>query len=934
MSSRVGLNKAVLNKAVGVAVFLWALQSAVPASALGLGEMEMRSFLNEPLDAEVELLDLRGLEADDIRIRLAANDDFERLGVERSYFLTAIQFVVDVDESTGRGVIRLSTEDPVLEPYLDLIIEARWPTGRLLREYTVLVDPPAFRQEVVTVSASEQVAKTEPSPPTAPAPTPSETAAAGRPSDGLSTRRSDLPPGEMPDRPFSAATSGDPSPGNRYMVKRDETLWQIASSGRPGGVSVQQAMLDIQRLNPEAFIGGNINRIKAGYIIYLPAAGEISSDDLARALDEVREQNQAFASGRAQPGVTAAATLRVSAEPLEDSVAAAANEAAASADAGSGGAGNAARGGGSDASMDASRDTPSEASPDGDNVASAQLAAQLNAMAERLDTLEQIVALKDQQIATLEQALRESREASALVADQAMAEDEDGVTLADLSADMEVEGPADSSDGMPAEMVDAAADVAGATMEDVESVTAEPPAAPTQPAAEEPRGLMSSLPIWPLVAGVLAIFGMLAFFVTRRRRQSDTVGVPAGLGRDLNDDVFAGVSLKKEALEPEDEDLDAEVGEIDPLLDLDDDIEDERDVDDDNSAPRGTGSRGYGERKHDDYIDEGASGDALAEADIYIAYGRYLQAIELLNTAIEEEPENSAYRLKLIELYVDMGEDDEAERQLDRLRALGDDDAIARAENLVGGAGTGVDDFAAQGAHDLAEDDFDDAQSLEDDELEGETLELDEAALDELSDDEAEDLAGELADDLAESDGEDGDAEGDAEVDAGTEGEEEDDDAAELPLDSVTEDDILDFTAEAPVARRSPELDVDTSMEPIEFEHLQIEEDVGPRSDLDMDIEADDELDLSEALVDAANEPEEESTGDGEATGNGNGDGNGDEELVIAEDADQMATKLDLARAYLDMGDSDGAKVILEQVLGAGTEEQQQEARDLISRID
>jgi pilus assembly protein FimV len=137
------------------------LLHAGQAAALGLGEMSLNSFLNEPLDAEVTLLDTRDLTTDDIRIRLAGVEDFDRLGVDRDYFLTSIEFSVSVDPATGRGVIRLSTQEPVVEPFIDLIIEARWPSGRLLREYTVLVDPPAFREEMLTVSARERVAEVE-----------------------------------------------------------------------------------------------------------------------------------------------------------------------------------------------------------------------------------------------------------------------------------------------------------------------------------------------------------------------------------------------------------------------------------------------------------------------------------------------------------------------------------------------------------------------------------------------------------------------------------------------------------------------------------------------------------------------------------------------------------------------------------------------------
>lgn len=806
-----------LKMAVRAAVVAWATTSSLSASALGLGEIDMKSFLNEPLKAEVELLDTRDLTEDDIRIRLAAVEDFDRLGVDRSYFLTSIQFDVDVDPATGRGRIVLTTPEAVLEPYLDLIVEARWPSGRLLREYTVLVDPPAFRQEVVTVSASERIEAERPDKP-AVAESSAQTAQTDtRPSgDAVAMRESSLPPGAMPQRDFSAATADEPMAGSRYMVKRDETLWQIASQGKPRDISVQQAMLDIQRLNPEAFINGNINQIKAGYIIYLPAAGEVSSDDLAQALDEVRAQNRQFQERRSAPGVTAAATLRVSADPVaSDTVDAV--DSASSVDA----LADMTTGDDSGSDIDYGVDAPREsdqAAPAGTDMASAELAAQLNAMADRLDTLEQIVALKDEQIATLEQALREAREAAAATA------------AAPVASDAAPPAP----------------------------VTATPaPAAATAPAGD-------GLPWLPIGAGLLVLLLGGGFILLRRRNaeddQDDTTAVPTV---EPDDDVFAGVSLKSDELDaPEDGDAPEPVA-----------LATERD--DEPEAPpaadandRG-GSRGYGERKHDDYIDEGAAGDALAEADIYIAYGRYLQAIELLNTAIEDEPGNAAYRVKLIELYVDMGENDNAEAQLEELRKHGDAGAVARAEALLGGGSGDVFDLDDEPTAEAA----------------GEPPEL--ALTDSLELDLDDDVAplAEPAFDEAPS-------------------------AAEFELEDAQDADL-------PASGDDAE-----DLGEIEFDHLEIEDDAQGTTDdvLDVGGGAADELDLSEALVgdddDAVSEPAPEG-----------------EELLIADDADQMATKLDLARAYMDMGDGDGARNILEEVADKGTPEQVQEANELLDRI-
>ena len=141
-------------------VFSLGCLQASSALALGLGELKLESNLNEPLEASVDLLNIDGLHEDEIRIRLGTREDFKRLGLERTFFLTSIQFEVVVGDG-GRPRILMRTDDPVLEPYLDFIVEARWPSGRLLREYTVLIDPPAFAEATPVVSASERVEQVE-----------------------------------------------------------------------------------------------------------------------------------------------------------------------------------------------------------------------------------------------------------------------------------------------------------------------------------------------------------------------------------------------------------------------------------------------------------------------------------------------------------------------------------------------------------------------------------------------------------------------------------------------------------------------------------------------------------------------------------------------------------------------------------------------------
>ena len=124
-------------------LFIVGLMCPGMALALGLGELTLKSFLNEPLVAEVDLLEIGDLDEGQVKIRLASRTDFDRAGIERAYFLTSLRFAVAL-RADGTGRLMITSEEAVQEPYLDFLVEARWPTGRVLREYTVLLDLPVL----------------------------------------------------------------------------------------------------------------------------------------------------------------------------------------------------------------------------------------------------------------------------------------------------------------------------------------------------------------------------------------------------------------------------------------------------------------------------------------------------------------------------------------------------------------------------------------------------------------------------------------------------------------------------------------------------------------------------------------------------------------------------------------------------------------------
>ncbi len=121
---------------------LWCTQ----AFALGLGDITIHSALNQKLDAEIELLESRGMTESEIVAQLASSEDFKRVGIERFFFLTNLQFHVEVRDQ-GHAVLRVSSEQPMTEPYLNFLVQVIWPNGRLLKEYTVLLDPPTYKEQ-------------------------------------------------------------------------------------------------------------------------------------------------------------------------------------------------------------------------------------------------------------------------------------------------------------------------------------------------------------------------------------------------------------------------------------------------------------------------------------------------------------------------------------------------------------------------------------------------------------------------------------------------------------------------------------------------------------------------------------------------------------------------------------------------------------------
>lgn len=212
------------------------------APALGLGEITLHSALSQPLDAEIELFDVGDLSDADMRVRLAPAEVFSRSGVDRLYFFNDLRFTPLL--RGGKSVIRVVSTQPVREPYLNFIVEVVRPNGQMYREYTVLLDPPssaAYRSLAAPAASAASTA----------------VASAPRAATVAPARPAVLPAAQQ---------------GNRYSVVSGDSLWKIATrlTADAGQVAPQTLINDIHALNPQAFISGDINRLRAGAQLLLP----------------------------------------------------------------------------------------------------------------------------------------------------------------------------------------------------------------------------------------------------------------------------------------------------------------------------------------------------------------------------------------------------------------------------------------------------------------------------------------------------------------------------------------------------------------------------------------------------------------------------------------------------------------------------------------
>ncbi|MDJ0917553.1 MAG: FimV/HubP family polar landmark protein [Woeseiaceae bacterium] len=640
------------------------------AWALGLGEIKLSSALNEPFEAEIELLSATPEELAALTVRLANSDAFARYDLDRPAYLQGLTF--DIVESGGAdgNYVRVTSRTPMTEPFLTFLVEASWARGRLLREYTVLLDPPTFAppqpaQQAVTAPQraeprdSGRIERPAPQPAAQPAPRP-QPVARPRPAPQEPVPQ-ETAPAPIPDtRPYDTVSSDD------YVVSRNQTLWGIARSVRPDSrLTINQTMLAIFEANPEAF-GGNINILKAGARLRIPSADEIYQIDRRAALNEVSRQHESWdgsAGTAAEPAYTPEPEPERVPEPEPEP------------------------------EQPSLTLVPPDEEPVGigtgeEDAAGLEPMTREQEILERLEELEAaevpeqqaLIDIRNDELANLREELREIRGEPPL---EAAATDDPFVDDSEeLGVEMTDEPVAETTDEAEAE--------------EPAPVEAEEPApanvirsAPPEPGfVEKTLDFLQSF--WMIIVGaVVAVAGILFFFLRRRGAEDEGSGMWEAL--DAGDDDLTALTRTSQTESipaPEGDEAFVVVEQEAPVADnIGDTIE----------VPAPEGSTGF-DLPGDDQLAETGSledtfssetavnldqSDPIAEADFHMAYGLYDQAADLINGALEVEPQRQDLLTKLCEIYFVWGNRDSFVDAAERVKSVVGDGESAEWDKIV-----------------------------------------------------------------------------------------------------------------------------------------------------------------------------------------------------------------------------------------------------------
>ncbi len=643
---------------------------------LGLGEIQLNSALNQELNAEIQVLSAAPEDAEQLIVKLASREAFARAGIDRPYSLQDLKFKTILKGNTP--YIQVYTLESVREPFLSFLVEIDWPNGHLLREYTLLLDPPVFNTGAESADAvsddtegddqaffepvgsnaepaatdsfetgGEEVvadAGYEPSPSAENSNSVAETSSDTSSDTSASSGEEVIPVVQndvTPAQEERAAPRYTQQVSGEYRVKENDTLWSLAEKLRPNSeVSVEQMMLALVQENPESFIKENINGLKRGYILRMPDGNNITAVDSKTARIQVAQHNSLWREYRQKmSGSVPASAMEADDESVRPTDTATDGRLNIVSAAGSQGSEGAAAG--QDPKSQVTQ-LKRELSLARETVESERM--EKENLRERLAELEsrvqRVIDMDDAELAKLQADLAGTKKQ---VEKTPKAIKPDAVTPATTpDKTPPLAQPTVPADDEAPVFVDETTAPQVDTLEPVNPDIATEIPAPAEPApvvAPTP-GLLGNPLILAAIAGAVVLVAVLGFIFMRRRRaaaEAEDMHKWSDMAQPINFDD-AVESVGEPFIRSRNPDSTAEMHSEDITV----------------VKPVAA------QRMQDTYIspaeapaaeESEARDDVLAEADVYLAYGIYQQAEDLLRNALKQHPERDDYRMKLLETH-------------------------------------------------------------------------------------------------------------------------------------------------------------------------------------------------------------------------------------------------------------------------------------------
>lgn len=1045
--------------------------------ALGFGNLTLHSALNEKLDADIELLSPTEDDLANVKVKLASPSAFDRAGIDRAALLTELRFKVK-ELDNGKHVVHLSTRIPVREPFLNFLLELEWQNGRMLREYTMLLDPPGlvkkqpamveapaaapetfaepapvaepFVEPEPVMSAEPEIIQPEPAPIEAtplPEPVaepemiqPEPIAVEAEPLAGDATPMAEeiaMPVGDV--APTESATFEDDSqlfpsvPLTSYkatasdegvvdigaepemamdsdaesvtetdqvaepasdttavaggelgdldygIVQKGDNLWTIAEKLRQDdqSITVYQMMMALLRSNPDAFVDGNVNRLKVGHVLRIEDPTMLADISTVDAAQEYQSQTAIWEEYRQSVAQTTSEQPIIGSEVSESEpdVSEPGGELTLSSPETTQGELQGGTGVTEDAVNNDILTLQDELRQVSDDAATmrgrnSELNAKLRELEGELSSKQRSISLQDDELAALQQQLSDlkgdvaAQTAAESAADQEMMTSEEVASEQEPTTDITADSGfaptqtdpsiedtdeslatqdseevmdqevADATDVMQTDMAEAIQDeaITEEQAQDTETPTPQPGVTemPAEPGEEGMLDMVMGLfdtvgkslsgLFGSIVGGSLLIFiaipvllvlVILVFIMIRRRSKSDEnfqESILSGEPASSLDSVTSATASEEESSF---------------LSDF---------------AVSGAGA----------IQTEDSEVDPLTEADVFMAYGRYEAAEERLKEAVEAEPARQELKLKLIELYystknkpafenaaedfyASVGDNASEDPAWQKVASMGAE--LVPANPIFSGASAPVETPHEEDTSDVSSMSLTDSQVM-DIGLDTGVFAASDFSVDEdasVGADESVDNVPSQAGDIdsgvmefnMDSDTLTADAVSDASSDATAVDAEGPDFSLDIgnevgSADELTDDSLLDFNLD--MGASSETAVAEEPSNEMEFSLDDNEADSGSL-DFDLDLGSEPAAELDTAATDEASEP----SLDFEVNASDAGD--------LDMGGDEVGTKLDLAKAYIDMGDPDGAKSILDEVMGEGNDTQKTEAEELLQQI-